>query len=135
LDGEFNSPPSPPLKPLANQLHRRFCFVPQTVIVACESKSESKTEENHMAVEIFTSEKQYLSSHYKFIGNQAEVARIIRAHVRNCTTLLEPIQSKKKLLSYFKYGADTLPELEEQVKNDGYRLTKKCHCMRNITQN
>lgn len=102
--------------------------------LAVDTANESKTEEIYMATEIFKSEKQYLSSHYEFIGNQAEIAGIIRAHVRNCNTLLRPIQLNQKLLSYFKYGADTFQELKEQVQKDGYTLTTKCYCMHHIMQ-
>jgi hypothetical protein len=78
----------------------------------------------------FQDEKHYLSPHRTFIGNEAEIAGIIRVHVRDCWHLLRPIRRGEKLLTYKKYGADSLQSLHAQVQQDGYDLTYKCPCLR-----
>jgi hypothetical protein len=80
----------------------------------------------------FQDEKQYLSPHWPIIGNQAEIAGIIRAHLRDCSYLLQSIRRGDALLSYPKYGADSLQSLDAQVQHDGYTLTCNCSCLRKI---
>lgn len=79
----------------------------------------------------FRDDTHYLQNptQYPIIGNRD--GRIIRVHVRDCDSLLHPIQLGQRLTrDYPKYGAHTIDELERDANRDSCMLSYDCACQR-----